>query len=76
MAEEFTVNKILIFFDNYCQFGIQHSFFILKLSILCTFYWHTPLIIPTVCTLLISTNIKWASTCFGTRAPSSERMQC
>ena len=40
-------------------------------------YQHTPLIIiPTICTLLFSTRIKRASTCFGTYAPSSGRTQC
>jgi len=38
---------------------------------------HTPFIIQTTCTLLISTNIKWTSpTCFSTCVLSSGRTQC
>ena len=40
-------------------------------------FYCTPSIVPTKCTVLINTNITWASaTCFGTCVPSSGRIQC
>jgi hypothetical protein len=40
-------------------------------------YQRAPIIMPTKCAFLISTNIKWASpTCFGTCVPSSEKTHC
>jgi len=41
-----------------------------------TLFQHTPFIIPTKCTFLISTDIKWASTFFSMCVPSSGRTQC
>jgi len=39
-------------------------------------YQHTQFVIPTKCTFLISTNIKWAPTHFSTCVQSSGRTQC